>query len=88
MTNSELYLQKNIDILIDSFGEYLSTPVSQIIMNFARDPQCGDGERIRIFTGCKQKNLCIPITIQIGKSRINKWFCINCAHNFTRILKG
>jgi len=87
MPTSELYLKENIELIIHYFGECVSSPVSQIIMNFAREPECGDGDRIRIFTGCKQKISCIPVTIRIGNLKINKWFCENCSKNFTRILK-
>jgi hypothetical protein len=87
MANSELNLKKNIETLLQCFGEYISSPVSKIIINFARDPKCGDGDIISFSSGCNKKNLCVPITIHIGKCTINKWYCENCAKNFIQIIK-
>jgi len=87
MTITESDLRKNIEDLIQYFGEYISSPVSQIIINFAREPRCGDGDIISFSSGCQEKNICIPITIRIGKTTINKWYCEKCAQNFIRILK-
>ena len=79
---------KESKLIIIMFEDYFCLPVSEIIWNFARNPICGDGDIVSFANGCKKRDTkFIPITIKIGNSIINKWYCEDCAHVFATIFK-